>query len=54
MSWAKAKLVAEIVDLLAGAYGKIEERRLARANAERDEKIRALERQVAELKEKLK
>lgn len=50
MSLAAAKLVAEILELASRVYGTVEDKRLAKRNAERDEKIRELERQLAEVK----
>jgi hypothetical protein len=53
VSLAAAKLVAEILELASRVYGTVEDKRLAKRNQERDEKIRELERQLAELKIKI-
>lgn len=50
MSLVAIRLFAEIVELLSRAYGTVEDKRLARRDQERDEKIRELERQTADLK----
>lgn len=44
------KLIAEVVEIGSRVYGTIADKKLARENAERDEKIRALERELAEIK----
>jgi hypothetical protein len=44
------KLIVDIVEVATRAYGEVADRKLARENQERDEKIRELERQVEKLK----
>lgn len=47
----RAKVLAEIADLAARAYGLLVDK--SRATHERDQRIKALEAQVAELKRKI-
>jgi hypothetical protein len=47
-----AKAIAEIVDLGVRSYGVIEEKRLARENSARDERVKDLERRLAELEKR--
>ena len=51
MSFARAKIVAEIVEIAARTYGIVVDKR--RATQERKQKIKELEAQVAELKQRL-
>jgi hypothetical protein len=50
MGLASIKMIVDIIEGISRAFGIVEDKRLARKNAERDEKIRQLEREVAELK----